>query len=262
MTLISLTDCCRRLSLDPKTLRRWLDLAHVPLLPHPIDARIKGITAEQLRQVAAAHHRRLADFPETAPLPVPLSLPPEPSPLSGETSDVLQTISELSAQLVALQQRLTAVTPLLPSVPVSAFPAQEEPATSMAEPAAVPATPRSRSATSSSAKRLTAPTHVLPLVEYATQGGYVIICPEHGLLTFEPDSPDWFTWLATRSSFRFVGHSGRFTAHREFTRVPGCAWRAHRHIRNHTYNIRLGSTESLTIAALEQAAAELQSHLA
>jgi hypothetical protein len=258
MTLISLTDCCRLLAIDPKTLRRWLDLAHLPLQPHPIDARSKGIFAEQLRLVATAHHRRLADFPEAVPPLVPLSLPQVPPPPSGEIIDVLQTISELSAQIMALQQRLTELTPLLPPIPVLASPAQEESATIMAEPVAVPAPP----ATSSSAKRLTAPAHVLPLVEYATQGGYVIICPEHGLLTFEPDSLDWFTWLATRSSFRFVGHSGRFTAHREFKRVPGCAWRAHRQIRNHTYNIRLGSTETLTIAALEQAAAELQTRLA
>jgi len=262
MTLMSLTDCCRRLSIDPKTLRRWLDLAHIPLLPHPIDARIKAISAEHLRQVATAHHRRLADFPEATPLPVPLSQPQEPPPLSGQPIDVLQTISELSAQILVLQQRLTALTPLLPCVAVSACPAQQEPATRMAEPTAVRATPRSRSATSPSAKRLTAPAHVLPLVEYATQGGYIIICPEYGLLPFEPDSTDWFTWLATRSSFRFVGQSGRFTAHREFKRVPGCAWRAHRQIRNHSYNIRLGSTESLTMAALEQAAAHLQTHLA
>ncbi len=200
MTLISLSDCCRLLTIDPKTLPRWLDLAHVPFLAHPTDARIKGITASRLCQIATAHHRILADFPEAAPLPV---------------------------QVLQLQEP-----------------------------------PRSLRAPSSSAKRLRAPVHVLPLVEYGTHGGYVIICPEHGLLTFQPDSTEWFAWLATRSSFRFVGQSGRFTAHREFTRVPGCAWRAHRQIRNHTYNIRLGSTESLTIAALEQAAAELQSHLA
>ncbi len=260
MTLISLTDCCRRLSLDPKTLRRWLDLAHVPLQPHPTDARIKGISASQLRQVATAHLRRLADFPEAVPPLVPLSLPVAPPPPSGEIIDVLQTISALSAQIVALQQRLAELTPLLPPVPVS--PAKVEPATVGAEIAPAPVTPRSRSATSSSAKRRASPAHVLPLVEYATQGGYVIICPEHGLLTFKPDSTDWFTWLATRSSFRFVGHSGRFTAHRERDRVPGCAWRAHRQIRNHSYTIRLGSTETLTIAALEQAAAELQTHLA
>ena len=42
MTLMSLSDCCRLLTIDPKTLRRWLDLAHVPFLAHPTDARIKG----------------------------------------------------------------------------------------------------------------------------------------------------------------------------------------------------------------------------
>jgi hypothetical protein len=273
MTLISLSDCCRLLIIDPKTLRRWLDLAHVPFLAHPTDARIKGITASHLCQIATAHHRILADFPEAAPLPVQALQLQEPPPLSGKLLDVLHTLPELSAQIVVLQERLTELTQLLHPVPVSGSPSQEEPAAMVgepapvlaavgAEPAPVPATPRSGSATFSSAKRLRAPVHVLPLVEYGTHGGYMIICPEHGLLTFQPDSTEWFAWLVTRSSFRFVGQSGRFTAHREFTRVPGCAWRAHRQIRNHTYNIRLGSTESLTIAALEQAAAELQSHLA
>jgi len=54
---------------------------------------------------------------------------------------------------------------------------------------------------------------------------------------------------------------GRLTAHREVERVPKGAWRAHRKIRNHTYNVRLGTTEHLTIAALEQAAAALHAHL-
>ncbi len=90
----------------------------------------------------------------------------------------------------------------------------------------------------------------------------MVICPEHGLLTLEPDTPEWFAPLATLSSFRFVGTSGRLTAHREVQHLPRAAWRAHRQIRNHTYNVRLGSTECLTIAALEQAAATLQAHLA
>jgi len=96
---------------------------------------------------------------------------------------------------------------------------------------------------------------------YAREGHYVVICPKQGLLTLEPESPEWFAWLATLSSFRFVGNQGRLTAHRELERVPRGAWRAHRNIRNHTYNLRLGSTQSLTIAALEQAAADLQAHL-
>ena len=89
----------------------------------------------------------------------------------------------------------------------------------------------------------------------------MVICPQHGLLTLEPDSPQWFAWLATLASFRFVGKHGRLTAHREVERFPRAAWRAHRQIRNQTYNLRLGSTECLTIAALEQAAAALQAHL-
>ena len=89
----------------------------------------------------------------------------------------------------------------------------------------------------------------------------MVICPTHGLLALEPETPEWFAYLATRSSFRFVGKHGRFTAHREVERLPGAAWRAHRSMRSHTYNVHLGSTESLTIAALEQAAAALQAHL-
>jgi hypothetical protein len=261
MTYISLTDCCRLLAIDPKTLRRWLDLAHVPLLAHPTDARLKGISASHLHQVATTHHRMLADFPEAASPPVQPSPPPEPPPLSGELIDALQTIPELSAQIVVLQQRLAELTQLLYPVPVSPSLAQEKPAVMVAEPAPVPVTPRARPASSSSAKRLRASAHVLPLIEYGT-GGYVIICPEHGLLTFELESADWFAWLATHSSFRFVGHSGRLTAHRELQHVPGGTWRAHRQIRNHSYSLHLGSAESLTIAALEQAAAALQAHLA
>ncbi len=49
MTLISLTDCCRLLAIDSKTLRRWLAQAQFPLQPHPGDARLKGMTADQLR---------------------------------------------------------------------------------------------------------------------------------------------------------------------------------------------------------------------
>ena len=89
----------------------------------------------------------------------------------------------------------------------------------------------------------------------------MVICPTHGLLALEPDTPAWFAELSTLSSFRFVGKLGRFTAHREVERLPRAAWRAHRSMRSHTYNVHLGSTESLTIAALEQAAAALQAHL-
>jgi len=88
----------------------------------------------------------------------------------------------------------------------------------------------------------------------------VVICPKHGLLPFEPDTEEWFTWVAEQDSFRFVGKLGRFTAHHEW-RVPRGAWRAHRHIRNRNYTVRLTPNPALTIAVLEQAAEALQALL-
>src|SRR5207244_5402929 len=76
------------------------------------------------------------------------------------------------------------------------------------------ASARSRPAASSRAKRPAPSAQVLPLIEYGVQGTYVVICPTQGLLALEPDTPAWFAWLATLSSFRFVGKRGRFTAHR------------------------------------------------
>jgi hypothetical protein len=41
MTLVSLTDGCRLLAVDPKTLRRWMSLFQVSAQPHPNDARVR-----------------------------------------------------------------------------------------------------------------------------------------------------------------------------------------------------------------------------
>ncbi len=104
------------------------------------------------------------------------------------------------------------------------------------------------------------PAHVIPRVEYAQEGRSVVICPKHGVLSFEPDTPEWFAWVAQQSSFRFVGKEGHFTAHHEWTTSRG-AWRAHREIRNHSYNLPLAPNQHLTIAVLEQAAHSLHAHL-
>ena len=100
--------------------------------------------------------------------------------------------------------------------------------------------------------------HVLPLVEYGAQGKYVMISPEQGLLSFEPDSPQWFAWLSTLPSFRFVGQQGRFTAFRGYQCSESTPWWAHRQIRNHSHKRRLGTTAAVTIASLELAASSLQ----
>ncbi len=76
----------------------------------------------------------------------------------------------------------------------------------------------------------------------------------------EPNSRAWFDWLATLSSFRFIGPVGRFTAHRGYKQGQQTLyWSASRCVRRHTYKHYLGMTESLTLANLEHTAARLQS---
>ena len=110
-------------------------------------------------------------------------------------------------------------------------------------------------------KKPAKPAHVIPRVEYGDQGNYVVICPRHGVLPFEPDTDAWFAWVKEQESFRFVGKEGYFTAH-HWWRVPHGAWRAHRKIRNRTHSLRLAPNQELTIAVLEHAAQELQADLA
>ena len=260
MTIIALTECCRRLCIDGKTLRRWLAQAQLPVQTHPSDARCKGLTGDHLLLLASAHHRHLAALPQQWPAP---TAPAETSPeLSAELITALQTLSTLPAQIAALQQQLADLTALVQQPRASVTtPHPQQRAARVAAPIPTRASARSRPAASSRAKRPGPSAQVLPLIEYGVQGTYVVICPSHGLLALEPDSPAWFAWLATISSFRFVGQHGRFTAHREVERLPRAAWRAHRSMRSHTYNLRLGSTASLTIATLEQAAATLHAHL-
>jgi hypothetical protein len=100
---------------------------------------------------------------------------------------------------------------------------------------------------------------VTPLIEYGAQSGYVLVCPREGALSFAPDSAEWFDWLATLTSFRFVGQQGRFTAYRETERGQHTrSWRAYRTIHQHSYKHSLGTTDHVTLAVLEQAAAKLQ----
>jgi hypothetical protein len=262
MTLIALTHCCHLLGIDGKTLRRWLAQAQLPVETHPSDARCKGLTSDQLLMLASAHHRRLSDLPAPWPASTPTAPPPAISELSAELLGALHTLGALPAQLAALQQQLAALTALVqqPPAPVATSRAQQK-AVRVGAPTPAKPSARARPTASSRAKRSAPSVQVLPLIEYGVQGRYVVICPARGLLTLEPDTPAWFAWLSTISSFRFIGLQGRFTAHREVERLPRAAWRAHRSSRSHTYNLRLGSTESLTIATLEQAAASLHAHL-
>jgi hypothetical protein len=259
MTLVSLTQAATRLGIDAKTLHHWLAEAHLPLHCHPHDGRKKGVSSEHVQVLARLHQRSLVPLSPETPAPVPGELPPLPATLLAlpERLDVLQ------AQLAALQQQVADLTCLLqlhkqepasPAAPTQQRSAVRHPSKP------TPAPHRARPAASAPAKSPPRPTHVIPRVEYDRQGRYVVICPKQGLLPLEPETPEWFAWLATQSSFRFVGKLGRLTAHHEW-RVPKGAWRAHRQIRNHSYTLRLAPTQELTMAVLERAAEALQAHL-
>ena len=259
MTFVSVAQATRRLGIDAKTLRRWLADAQLPLPSHPHDGRKKGVSGEHLQVLARLHQRSLAPLPQEPPAPVASEGPPLPAALLA----LPERLGALQAQIAALQQQVADLTHLLQQhtcQPVSTPPPAQQTQMTRRSPKPTPSAPRARPAASAAAKPARKPTHVLPRVEYGGEGHYVVICPKQGRLPFEPDSPAWFAWVAKQASFRFVGRAGHFTAHHEW-RVPRGAWRAHRHIRNQGYHLRLAPTQDLTIAVLEQAAATLQAHL-
>jgi hypothetical protein len=259
MTFVSVAQATRSLGIDAKTLHRWLADAQLLLQGHPHDGRKKGMSQEHLQVLARLHQRRLASSEEEGPAQLPCQIPALPADLLS----LPEQLAAMQAQLVTLQQQVTDLTRLLqPHRPEPAIPLAPTKSPSTAKSPATPtrSAPRSRPAASASAKTPPKPVHVIPRVEYGEEGHYVVICPKHGLLPFEPDTPEWFAWVAEQDSFRFVGKLGHFSAH-HWWHVPRGAWRAHRKIRNHTYNLRLAPTQELTIAVLEQAAAALQAHL-
>ncbi len=259
MTFVSVAQATRSLGIDAKTLHRWLADAQLPLPCHPHDGRKKGLSEEHLQVLARLHQRRLASSEEEGPAQLPCQIPALPADLLS----LPEQLAAMQAQLVTLQQQVTDLTRLLQQHrPEPAIPLAPTKPTSTAKPPAKPtrSAPRSRPAASASAKTPPKPVHVIPRVEYGEEGHYVVICPKRGLLPLEPDTPEWFAWVAEQSSFRFVGKGGTFSAHHEW-RVPRGAWRAHRKIRNRGYSLRLAPSPELTIARLEQGAATLQAHL-
>jgi hypothetical protein len=290
MTLIPLIDCYDLLDIDPKTLRTSLKRARIVLTPHPTDARIKCLTTAQLELLAAMHSRLLRpggdelactlgrETAQSASLYA--DGPPDPAvgaslPTSQQDSSLLQKLSLLETRvsqlsdhltglaLVLLQQRdhsierristlETVMTELLgrpislPSLPDQKAPVEKGVA-AVKPKAARPLNPAEERARS----------RMPPLIEYSSQGTYVIVSSQEGELHLVPDSREWFEWLATLSSFRFVGQSGRFTAYRESDRKgPTRSWTAHRSIHQQRYKYHIGVTDRLAIAWLEEVAAK------
>lgn len=260
MTSLAFMECCQRLSVTPKTLHQWLAQAEMVLHPHPTDARITCLTSEQLQLIATLHGRVLQ--PSGNPF-----VGGESGPSETTDADLCARLTQLEAQVATLQTQLTdlalqllkerkqqteqrlqhlegqcslhRVPPLLPQEPLVLPFEQTIP------PFACPSPKRGKT--------------MVPLIEYGARGQYVLICPNEGELHLIPDSPEWFAWLKTLNSFRFVGQQGRLSASRNRGRP---CWMAYRRIHGHCYNYGLGNTKRLTIAHLEQMAATLQSHTA
>ncbi len=72
----------------------------------------------------------------------------------------------------------------------------------------------------------------------------------------EPDTPEYFQWLATLPSFRFKGKEGHFTARKETRQRGGTYWFAYRR-QGRQFGMYLGTTDKLTLARLEQVAGAL-----
>ncbi len=301
MTPFPLADCCKLLAIDAKTLHRWLSHANMSLHAHPTDARLKCLTAEQVWQLATLHGRPIQPHVSVPPVLLPGAsalLPAELSPSAeqafdaarGNTlstlpapilqeADLITRLSHLETQVSTLQEqlaqlalqllqerdlrmerRITVLETLVEQRPGQEAEREESP-TREEEDGQLDA--GQRHARRLNPAELRARSRLIPLIEYGAGGTYILICPQEGELHLRPDSPEWFEWLASLSSFRFVGQQGRFTAYRERKHHgPTRSWRAYRSLHNRNYKHSLGVTDQLSINRLEQVAAILQSHLA
>jgi LuxR family transcriptional regulator, maltose regulon positive regulatory protein len=73
------------------------------------------------------------------------------------------------------------------------------------------------------------------------------------------DTPSWYAWLETATTFTFTGEEGTFTAHkaRAGNRRGGWYWRAYRRKCGRLSRCYLGVSTNLTFAKLREAARRL-----
>jgi hypothetical protein len=83
---------------------------------------------------------------------------------------------------------------------------------------------------------------------------YFIYDPDGGQQNFAPNSPEWFSWLAARSSFHFKGKAAHFTARQERKQRGETYWYAYLKAHKVRHKRYLGPTRTLTLAKLEETA--------
>jgi hypothetical protein len=71
------------------------------------------------------------------------------------------------------------------------------------------------------------------------------------------DSPAWFDWLTTASTFYFESPDGHFTAHHERRQRGGSYWIAYRRRAGILRRLHLGKPDRLALDRLEQVALAL-----
>ena len=283
MVTFPLGTCARLLGIHPKTLHHWLKAAAFPVAAHPTDARLRCVAAEHLLELAKQHGRPLPALSAVPALErdATSSVAEEPAHRaaalatpSASLADLLQPLAQLQTQLATLQHQLAGLAldllqeqtghsehrlrPLQGRLSQTLESFQVPQQTDVASPLAPSAAPECRLLP----VEVRARSRVTALIEYGAQGQYVAVCPQQGVLSLVPDSPQWFDWLASLTSFRFVGPAGRFSACRasengQYTR----RWAARRFFHGHDFWYYLGVTDRLTLASLEQAAAALQARV-
>src|SRR5436305_3674210 len=81
-------------------------------------------------------------------------------------------------------------------------------------------------------------------------------------LSLVPDTPAWFAWLDSVSSFAFRGQAGSYTARQEAVQRGERYWYAYLRTGHKLRKKYLGKTTDLTLARLEQVARLLQAERA
>jgi DNA-binding transcriptional MerR regulator len=238
MATFPVTIGARLLGIHPKTLHHWLKAAAFPLAAHPSDARLKCVAEEHLLELAKQHGRPLPALSEALALerdaasacaaeqvkPLPAHTV-EPAHRAASLSapaaclvDLLQQLAQLHTQVATLQHQLTALAlTFLPeqtgraehclehrlhslegqlSQTLESLQAPQQ--TDVVGPLALAPRPAPRLLPA----EVRARSRVTALIEYGAQGQYVAVCPKLGVLALVPDSPAWFDWLASLTSFR------------------------------------------------------------
>jgi hypothetical protein len=211
LTIIPFLLCCELLSIDPKTLRRWIWQAQMPLLPHPSDARMKCLTQQQVQSLAKQHGRTLKAteaWEETSSSSwqeqkiMGMQAQKEPNSLDAGAG-WLKQLADVETQITHLQEQLASLRTLAHSLELSASAASPD---VIGNAAASPHSTGVEGASDEECQYSWAPhpaesrhRPVLPLIEYGAAGSYVIICPTLGELVLQPDSgcglPGWLLSL-------------------------------------------------------------------